>query len=184
MKTSLLAALAVLVALPVPMTAQAREPEQLPAKCRDKPVPAAFEADAFAMDGDTIGVVGIDYAVRVWGVQAAELRDKQTGQETAAGMIGRAALADILADAGQRVRIEPTKWDRYCRAVAIVSARPKQVGDTVDVAEVLLRRGVAYGFWLDDAVKDRQQLGVQYAAAEATARKARVGLWKDWLGEK
>jgi endonuclease YncB( thermonuclease family) len=184
MKT-LLAAVA-LAALALPLTpAVARAPDELPLKCRDKPVPAPFAAEAYAMDGDTVALVGVDYTVRIWGIQAAELRagDKQ---ESMPGMRGRAELADALAEAGQKVQVAPTKWDRYCRAVAVLTVAPAKLGEasTVDVGLVMLSRGVAYGFWLDDAVKDQAALSVSYAAAEAKARKARLGLWRQWLGEK
>jgi endonuclease YncB( thermonuclease family) len=181
MKT-LLAAAAIAALATLPAAAQPRAKE-----CADKPLPAATEGVAFAIDGDTLAVPGMPN-VRIWGIQAAELRKKDTpgstGIETTAGMIGRAVLEDELEVVGRRVFVEPTKWDRYCRIVAQVWIWPKEMGDKIDLGALLLTKGVAYGFMLDDTIAKRPNLGAQYATAEAGARKARSGLWKDWLGEK
>jgi endonuclease YncB( thermonuclease family) len=140
-------------------------------------LPGTFEGLVFSGDGDTIYGVGYAPSIRLWGIQAPELRDKQTGQESTAGMRTRAALEDLLAASGHRAKCEPRKWDRYCRVVASCSA------GTTDVSLELLKGGMAYGFWLSDTAPDKVALSVSYATAEAEARKARRGLWKDWLGE-
>ena len=77
---------------------------ELPAACRDLPVPAAFEAEAYAIDGDTLAFVGLKPHVRIWGIQAPELRDKDN-LETVPGMRLRAALEDLMATAARKNRI-------------------------------------------------------------------------------
>jgi endonuclease YncB( thermonuclease family) len=144
--------------------------------CHDKPVPDRFEGTAFVVDGDTIASAGRP-RIRLWGVQAPELRDKQTGQETRAGMVARAAMADMLDGP---VACRPLKWDRYCRVVATCGTK-----HSPDLSAAMLARGMAYTFMLDD----RQGLGGDagdtlagaYARAETDARRSRVGLWKEWL---
>lgn len=142
------------------------------------PLPATFEGLVFSGDGDTVYGVGYAPPIRLWGIQAPELRDKQTGQESAAGMRTRAALEELLAASGHRAKCEPRKWDRYCRVVASCAA------GTTDVSLELLKGGMAYGFWLSDTASDKAALSVAYAMAEAEARKERRGLWPIWLGEK
>ncbi len=177
-----LAALA-LPALAAP--AFAREEPARPAACRDQPVPEPFVAETYAMDGDTVSVVGKPFTVRLWGIQSSELRmgDKQ---ESVSGMSNRAYLADILADAGNMARIEPTKWDRYCRIVARVIVKPAPLAESegeVDAGYVLVSRGHAYTFWLEDQIKGKPELSKVYASAETRARRAKAGMWPRWLGE-
>lgn len=189
---ALLATVALTV-LSLPAFAQQTLPLQannaeLPAKCRDKPVPARVDGHAYAMDGDTIAVVGLPPHIRIWGIQAAELRDKEKG-ERVTGMQARAALEDLLNNAGHRVQCRPTKWDRYCRLVAFCEAQQMEDANGVlrtpqDLGWRLLDLGLAYGFYLDDVIPDRPELSLFYASAEAQARKERRGLWPQWLGEK
>jgi endonuclease YncB( thermonuclease family) len=70
------------------------------------------------------------------------------------------------------------------RIVAEVWIRPKSIDDKVDLSGVMLVKGAAYAFMLDDAIPNRPDLGGDYASAEAVARKARVGLWRGWLGDR
>ncbi|MCA0247672.1 MAG: thermonuclease family protein [Proteobacteria bacterium] len=142
------------------------------------PLPAEFDGLAFAGDGDTLYGVGYTPPIRLWGVQAAELRDKKTGIETPAGMRGRAALEELLSATDHRLKCEPRKWDRFCRVVATCTA------GNVDVAFELIRGGMAYGFWLSDTQPSQAGRSVEYARAEAEARKQGRGLWKEWLAEK
>ncbi len=146
--------------------------------CRDKPLPPAVEGQASAVDGDTLVVAGSP-RLRLWGIQAPELRDKASGRETRPGMAARAALADLLL-AGP-VECRPSKWDRYCRLVATCTAAGR------DLSASLLERGMAYGFMLDDPLPGAPDRGAQRAVAysrhEATARTARAGLWREWLGD-
>lgn len=192
MKT-LLAAI-VLTALAVPAFAQnaprkaikvREEPKCLSEKW---PLPQPAEGEAFAIDGDTIAVAGLKQHIRLWGIQAPELRRKETPAataiETVAGMKSRAALEDELEANRRLVLYEPTKWDHYCRIVARAWVRPTTTADKVDLSALMLRKGFAYGFYLDDTIPGAPEISRNYASAEAIARKARVGLWKDWLGEQ
>jgi len=172
MKQIARAAVAALFAAALPVAAIAQD---APQKCGN--LPDAFEGLAFSGDGDTIYGIGYTPPIRLWGIQAPELRDKQTGQETAAGMRTRAALEDLFAASGHRVTCEPRKWDRYCRVVASCKT------GNVDVSLALIKAGLAYGFWLSDTAPDKGAVSVAYAAAEAEARQARRGLWPQWLGE-
>ncbi len=165
---TLAAALSALLTLP----AGAQTP---PKDCGQ--MPGTFEGVAFSGDGDTIYGVGYKPAIRLWGLQAPELRDAAKG-ESVPGMRTRAALEDLLAPTAHKVKCEPRKWDRYCRVVASCTA------GNVDVSLELIRQGLAYGFYLTDTPADQVATSIAYATAEAEARKARRGLWPQWLGEK
>jgi len=155
--------------------------------CANQPMPAPSDVVAFAIDGDTLAVMGTKEGgggphIRLWGIQAPELRDKgaygATGIETVAGMKSRAAMEDLLVMTGYKVHIEPTKWDLYCRVVARVTS--EKAGE---LGLALIQQGMAYGFYLDDAIAGRPEVSVAYGLAEASARKQRLGLWHAWLGE-
>lgn len=181
MKASLAAV--ALTALALPAIAHAKD---LPTTCRDKPVPELVVGEAFSIDGDTIAIAGKPH-IRIWGIQAPELRDKKTGQETVPGMRARAALEELLKPARHQVSCAPTKWDRYCRLVAICdTAYPSKAiyAESIELGWTMLDAGLAYGFYLDDAVAGRNDLSRSYATAESMARAERRGLWKEWLGEK
>lgn len=176
---------AALTALLCPVVALA-QPRELPAACRDKPVPTAITGEAYAIDGDTLAIA-VQPHIRVWGIQAPELKDKTTGQETVAGMRARAHIEELLAPSRRQVRCTPTKWDRYCRLVAMCDTRfggAAPYAEPADLGWSMLAAGQAYGFYLDDAVAGQPELSRNYAAAESMARAQRRGLWKDWLGEK
>lgn len=172
MKTIALAALVATIAAP----ALGQQPSK---DCG--PLPGAFAGVAFAGDGDTI--YGVDYKapIRLWGLQAPELRDQAPGNkggESVAGMRTRAALEDMLAASGWKVACTPRKWDRYCRVVARCTA------GNIDVSLELVKAGLAYGFYLSDTPAADVATSIAYAQAEADARKAKRGLWPQWLGEK
>ena len=195
MKTAPLAAVLVaLAALPAAAETEIRissetrplQPDNasLPPACRDQPVPVRIEGHAYAGDGDTITLIGLKHRVRIWGIQAAELRDKDKA-ETVPGMRARARLEDLLDQADHATVCQPTKWDRYCRYVAVCETAPNaDKAAALDVGRRLLDDGLAYGFYLDDPVPGRPELSNAYARAEATARQAKRGLWPYWLGEK
>lgn len=166
-----------------PATAQLRE---LPAACRDKPVPTKVDGLAYAIDGDTLAIDGQPH-IRVWGIQAPELRDKHTGQETVAGMRSRAHLEDLLKPSRQAVSCTPTKWDRYCRLVATCdtkypSGQPNGVAE--DLGWQMIDAGQAYGYYLDETLQRAPDTSRAYAAAESLARAQRRGLWTGWLGDR
>jgi endonuclease YncB( thermonuclease family) len=176
-----------------PPTAEAAG--ELPPACRDKPVPSPFDAQAYPLDGNTVAVLGGGPHIRLWGIQAPELRDKDR-QETVPGMRARAALDALLLTGAHKVRIAPAKWDRQCRLVAIVTVTPEipmsHPGTegartptplvAVDAGLTMLFKGFAYGFSLDDAISGQPGLNESYAQAEASARKRLEGLWPIWLG--
>ncbi len=163
------------VALAAAIAAAPALAQQPPKDCG--PLPGTFTGVAFSGDGDTI--YGVDYKppIRLWGLQAPELRDAAKG-ESVAGMRTRAALEDLLAASGWKISCTPRKWDRYCRVVASCTA-----GNT-DVSLALIREGLAYGFYLSDVAPADVATSIAYAQAEADARKAKRGLWPQWLGEK
>lgn len=140
------------------------------------PLPAAYAGVAFASDGDTIVGVSPYPAIRLWGMNAPELRDAQKG-ETIAGMKARALVADLLAIADHKVACQPIEWDGYCRIVASCTT-----GKGTDITKAVLDAGLAYGFYLGKH-PDRIETAIVYSQAEASARAHRRGLWKEWLGE-
>lgn len=139
-------------------------------------LPAAYAGVAFAGDGDTIVGISPYPAIRLWGMNAPELRDGQKG-ETIAGMKARALVADLLAAAEHKVACQPIEWDGYCRIVASCTTAKGN-----DITQAVLEAGLAYGFYLGKH-PDRIQTALAYSKAEALARTERRGLWKAWLGE-
>jgi len=162
-----------------------------PPACHDKKLPAPFDAEGYAFDGTTLVVTGFAPHVRLWGIQAPRLYDKDR-QETMPGMAARAGLEDLLDAAAHKIHVAPTGWDRECRVVAIVTNLPTSMPDgslapnppvAVDIGLAMLSLGFAYGLPLDEPIRDRPELGQAYAHAEAQARKTSGGLWPFWLGE-
>jgi len=160
-------------------------------KASDKPadcvatlgaLPKEWTGEAFAIDGRTLGGAGLKPQLRLWGVQAGELRDRQSSQETVAGMRARAALEDMLDKAEHKVKCRAVRWDRDCHVVAqcTVEASPAPF----DLGGYMIASGMAYGFRLDEVLPWEPRASQRYAGAEAEARKARRGLWPAWLGEK
>ena len=188
MKVLLLACLLALTASAA--DAQQRRPPE-PGKAADKPpdcaasmgvLPKDWNGEAYAIDGVTLGGTGLKPPLRLWGVQTGELRDRQSGQETVAGMRARAALEDMLDKGSHKVKCRTMRWDRECRAVAqcMVESSPTPI----DLGGYLISSGLAYGFHLEEALPWEPRAGQRYAGAEAEARKAARGLWPVWLGEK
>jgi len=170
--------------------AQQRRPPEVD-KPADKPadcaatlgaLPKEWAGEAFAIDGITLGGAGLKPQLRLWGLQAGELRDKQSGQETIAGMRARATLEDMLDKAEHKVKCRPARWDRDCRVVAqcMVEASPAPI----DLGGYLIASGMAYGFHLEEILPWEPRASQRYAGAEAEARKAKRGLWPIWLGDK
>jgi len=204
MNRSLLAAVVAALALPAlaapalapvaqAQTAQAQTaqrkaaPAATPAPAADAPdcpghgaMPATWNGHAYAVDGDTLGGVGLKPQIRLWGVQAPVLRD--AGKvETVAGMRARAALADLLEKVDHKVKCRALKVDRDCRIVAQCAVDDGQGGD---IGGALIAAGMAYTADLEEALPWESRASQRYAGAEAEARKQRRGLWKEWLGEK
>ena len=165
---------------PEPEKADKADKAEKPADCGT--LPKDWSGEAYALDGATLGGVGLKPHIRLWGLQTGELRDRQSGLETPSGMQARAALEDMLEKAEHKVKCRPARWDRECRLVAqcLVETSPS----AIDLGGYMLASGVAYGFHLDEALPWEPRASQRYAGAEAEARKARRGLWPVWLGEK
>lgn len=161
-RVSVLAALALAFATPV-----FAQPAPV---CRDRPVPDLVEGQAFAVDGDTLAIAGMP-RIRLWGIQAPKLGDSATRRETREGIQARAVLAGLL-DGVTSVRCVPTRWDRYCRLVAVCDAH----GD--DLAQDMLIRGMAFTARLDDAPGETGVDPLKYALLEVIARQERRGHWR------
>ena len=150
-------------------------------------LPEKWEGTAFAIDGGTLAGAGLKPHIRLWGIQAPELRDKDR-QETVPGMAARAVLENLLVAGERRVTCRALKWDRHCRIVAPCTVTAEiPVGAKAqphDIALQLLEAGLAYGFRLNDTLPWDEVAGERYGHYEQIARKARAGLWPMWLGEK
>ncbi len=188
MKKALLLIVAALFLLPPAVAQPQHDASSRDCIIRQGELPKAWKGQAFAVDGNTIAGIGLKPQIRLWGIQAAELRDRQTGQETARGMRARAALADLLEVAGHRVSCQVTTWDSDCRLVAlctIIAEMPTGSQPAPhDLALRLLEDGMAYGFELEKAPPWDASASARYAHYEAIARQAHKGLWPQWLEEK
>src|ERR687898_493737 len=107
MKSLLLAAALAAVAVPAIPQPAPRKAATAPSDAPDcaatmGTLPAAWDGQAYAIDGATLAGVGLKPHVRIWGIQAPELRD--TRAESVAGMRARAALEDLLAQSGHKVK--------------------------------------------------------------------------------
>lgn len=180
------------LALGSPAVAQQGAPSAntAPRDCiiRQGELPKVWKGQAFAVDGGTLAGIGLKPHIRLWGIKAAELRDRQTGQETGAGMRARAALADLLEVADHRVSCQAVKWDQECRLVAlctIIAEMPTGSQPAPhDLGLRLLEDGLAYSFQLEDAPSWDDSASARYSHYEAIARQAHKGLWPQWLEEK
>ncbi len=171
-------ALTLLIALPA-AAQQTRQPAKSPLpECvtRLGEPPKTWEGQAFAVDGDTIGGIGLKPPIRLWGIQAPELRDA-ANVETASGMRARAALEDMLALADHRVTCKVAAFDDACRLVAqctVIAEMPTGTAPAPhDPALRLVEDGLAYGFHLEDALPWDREAGARYAHFEAISRQAR-----------
>jgi len=171
-----------LSAIAAPVLAQPKGSSP-PEKCSDRygALPAKIEGLGYQGDADTIHVTGYPRPIRIWGVQAPELRDKDKA-ETGAGMASRALADDLFHDARRVTTCVTTKYDLYCRAVAVCSVGKD--GDTKELGLELIKAGMAYGFYLEEPVAGMPDINLRYADAEYDARKAKRGLWPVWLGER
>ena len=150
-------------------------------------LPEKWEGVAFAIDGGTLAGAGLKSQIRLWGIQAPELRGNDR-QETTSGMRARAALEDLLLAGERRVTCRATKFDRTCHVVAqctvtIESPRGSPPAPQ-DVSLRLLEDGFAYGVYLDGTLPWDKTASERYGYHEGLARQARKGLWPIWLGEK
>ncbi len=181
----LLAALLALAAF-VPVAAAQDSPRGINCTAMLGELPKSWEGKAFAVDGGTLGGIGLRPQLRLWGIQAPELFNRLTGQESPDGMRVRAALEDLLAAGDRTASCKLIKWDRSCRALAqctitagIPLGTPPQ---PQDIALRLLEDGLVYGAELADTIPGDPTASERYAHYESLARKAGKGLWPAWLG--
>lgn len=117
-------------------------------------------------DGDSITVLDdtrTQHKIRLTGIDAPERRQ-------AFGNVSKESLAEQVA--GQSVAVEWDKVDRYGRKVG------KVLLGGLDSNLVQVKRGLAWHYkqyQREQSPTDRQS----YAAAEAEAREAKLGLWRD-----
>ncbi len=135
---------------------------------------------AVALDGDTILVAG--KRVRLWGIDAPEMKDWPLGAHA------RAAL-DRLLRSGDGVNCAVIDRDKYKRPVAqCVTRLAFFFGDTrdrVDLAAAMVGSGRAVVYRRYTAKANNawlERLAERYDTLEARAVKARHGIWKDFGG--
>lgn len=116
-------------------------------------------------DGDSFSARrqdGTRVRIRLAGIDAPERTQAWAG-------VARRRLA-VLLDIGE-LRIEPLKTDPWGRFVALVEA------DGDDPAQAMLEAGLAWHFTRYDRDLPPERRA-RYAAAQARAREARIGLWQ------
>ncbi len=144
-------------------------------------LPKIIDGEGFAVDGDTIVLLvdGRRYGeVRLFGIDAPEMRSRMSKEETQAGLRARDALDRLLAAHGDHIRVIPIEHDHYCRIVGRIEV------DGRDIAEAMLRGGWAYVFtaWV---FRGRDvALARSYVTVQREARDAAAGLWPLWLGAR
>jgi endonuclease YncB( thermonuclease family) len=146
-------------------------------------LPTTWEGQAYAIDGNMMAGVGLKPHIRLWGIQAPEVRDAARG-ETVAGMRARAALEDLLEPVDHKVKCRATRFDRTCRIVAQCQVEGATLPSPIDIGMAMIASGHAYGASLEETLPWEQRASQRYSTAEAEARKQRRGLWKEWLGDR
>ena len=128
---------------------------------------SSYEGAARVVDGDTLVVTsnGSTQRVRLYGIDAPESKQScsfPNGSHWECGRRSTEALRKRVA--GGRVHCVSVNTDRYGRDVALCD-----VGKA-DLASWMVRNGWALAY--------RAYGGKQFDAAEASAKKARVGVWQ------
>jgi len=152
-----------------------------PRDCKE-PLPQTIVGKAWPIDGDTLAMIADGKRtpdIRLFGIQAPELRDKASGLETREGMRSRAALDDLLADADNGTTCTPVEFDRYCRIVALCTSMIPPAG-LKNLSIGMLERGEAYVFTTYALRPGAHEIAL-LIAAERTARRGKLGLWRQWL---
>ena len=118
------------------------------------------------VDGDTlrISVEGFEIPVRLWGIDAPEMTQKEG--------VGALRQLEKLTPEGSRAQIHPVSQDRYGRMVAVVSN-----GTGYAVNFEMVARGWAYHY----RQYDPRPAGC-LAEAERVARDSRMGVWQGGAG--
>ena len=126
------------------------------------------------VDGDTLYVLDANYKqhkIRLAGIDAPE-------RKQAYGLASRKHLASIVA--GKQVTVEYQKRDRYGRIVGkvLLVVVFHTSGDEIDVCLEQVKAGFAWHYkkYQHEQSREDQKL---YAVAEANARDARLGLWRE-----
>jgi endonuclease YncB( thermonuclease family) len=114
------------------------------------------------LDGDTMEVLyqHIPIKIRLAHIDCPEKRRSQPF-----GNQAKQALSDLCF--GQYVVVYGQKYDRYRRLIAVVKNQKKQI-----LNQEMIRQGMAWHF-------KKYSTDAGYAQLEITARKNRVGLWRD-----
>ncbi|MEH6591883.1 MAG: thermonuclease family protein [Halioglobus sp.] len=126
-------------------------------------------------DGDTIKVLTSDlqsFKIRLAGIDAPE-------RDQAFGSASKQHLAAMVA--GQQVRVESIKHDRYGRILAKVWVRPADCaacGKTLNTNHAQILDGMAwwYRYYAEDQSEEDRG---RYESAEQEARARKWGLWAD-----
>lgn len=125
------------------------------------------------VDGDTVDVVpashrrgGETTRVRLWGIDAPEW-------EQPLGPDATRALAELLRDGPGALRMEVFAYDRYARALGLLYW--DKHGRVGSVNRSMVRLGMAYSSRHRQGAHFRKEMG--FDAAEADARRRRIGVW-------
>jgi endonuclease YncB( thermonuclease family) len=125
---------------------------------RLEPVQTDLSGRAYVADGDTLHLNG--QRVRLLGIDAPELNQicwDQSGASWPCGRRARDRLSSLIAKA--TIACHPSGHDKYGRVLASCDA------NGADIGAVLMREGLAVSY---DG----------YKAEEATARRAKLGMWQ------
>ena len=135
-------------------------PFRRPARASRAPAPGSIlTGKAYVTDGDGVRVNGRE--VRFAGLDAPEWDQWARHEDGYWFRHGKRVKSALIQEiGGKRVRVTVQDVDRYSRAVGIVSA------DGRDIGEWLVREGLAIAAY-----------GEEYKAVEAEARAARRGMW-------
>jgi endonuclease YncB( thermonuclease family) len=114
------------------------------------------------LDGDTMEVLyqHMPIKIRLAHIDCPEKRRSQPF-----GNQAKQALSDLCF--GQYVIVYGQKYDRYRRLIAVVINQKKQI-----LNQEMIRQGMAWHF-------KKYSTDAGYAQLEITARKNKVGLWRD-----
>jgi endonuclease YncB( thermonuclease family) len=144
---------------PTASTGKARPAASMPVPARAEPPLPVWRVVSVA-DGDTLRAIDdskAEHRIRLAGIDAPE-----RGQPF--GNVARERLAELTM--GKAVAVDVEDRDRYGRTVARLEA------DGLDVCRQLVADGLAWHY-------TRYSKDAGLAAAEAAARAARRGLWRD-----
>jgi endonuclease YncB( thermonuclease family) len=122
----------------------------------------SFAGQASVVDGDTIEIGHT--RIRLWGIDAPELKQTCQGRGGDVYECGRDAAAELRAlTSGRRVECDQRDRDRYGRVVAICRT------DAGEINAGMVRQG-----W---AIDYRRYSGRAYDAEERAASAERLGMW-------